>query len=136
MKYAAITTIFVRSLAVAAAFTAGKTAFVRSSVATNMSSSPADFVNAEIAAHDVVVFSKSYCPFCEMTKDLLEDLKVEATVYELDQMDDGADIQNALLDLSDQSTVPNVFIKGEHIGGNDAVQDAAEAGTLQTKIGI
>mmetsp|Transcript_7704 Transcript_7704/g.11551 ORF Transcript_7704/g.11551 Transcript_7704/m.11551 type:complete len:136 (+) Transcript_7704:77-484(+) len=135
MKYAAITTIFVSSLAVAAAFTAGKPAFARSSVATNMSSS-ADFVNTEIAAHDVVVFSKSSCPFCKQTKALLEDLKVEATVYELNQMDDGADIQNALLDLSGQRTVPNVFVKGEHIGGNSDVQAAAKAGTLQTKIGI
>ena len=138
MKFAAITTIAVSSLAVAAAFTAaGKPAFARLSVATNMSSATtADFVNSEIAAHDVVVFSKSYCPFCEMTKSLLEDLKVEATVYELDQMDDGADIQDALLDLSGQGTVPNVFVKGEHIGGNEACQDAAKEGTLQSKLGI
>ena len=138
MKYAAIATIAVSSLAVAAAFTtSGKPAFARLSVTTNMSSATtADFVNSEIAAHDVVVFSKTYCPFCEMTKSLLEDLNVEATVYELDQMDDGADIQDALLDLSGQGTVPNVFVKGEHIGGNQECQDAAKAGTLQTKLGL
>ena len=135
MKYAAITTIFVSSLAVAAAFTTGKPAFARLSVATNMSSA-ADFVNSEIAAHDVVVFSKSSCPFCKKTKALMEDLKVEATVYELNQMDNGADIQDALLDLSGQGTVPNVFVKGEHIGGNEACQDAAKEGTLQTKLGL
>jgi glutaredoxin 3 len=135
MKYAAITTIFVSSLAVAAAFTTGKPAFARLSVATNMSSA-ADFVNSEIAAHDVVVFSKSSCPFCKKTKALMEDLKVEATVYELNQMDNGADIQDALLALSGQRTVPNVFVKGEHIGGNQECQDAAKAGTLQTKLGL
>ena len=135
MKYAAITTIFVSSLAVAAAFTTGKPAFARLSVATNMSSA-ADFVNSEIAAHDVVVFSKSSCPFCKKTKALMEDLKVEATVYELNQMDNGADIQDALLDLSGQGTVPNVFVKGEHIGGNQECQDAVKEGTLQSKLGI
>jgi len=135
MKYAAITTIFVSSLAVAAAFTTGKPAFARLSVATNMSSA-ADFVNSEIAAHDVVVFSKSSCPFCKKTKALLEDLKVEATVHELNQMDNGSDIQDALMALSGQRTVPNVFIKGEHIGGNDACQTAAKEGTLQTKLGL
>lgn len=32
---------------------------------------------------------------------------------------DGTDIQNALLEISKQRTVPNVFIGGEHLGGND-----------------
>ena len=135
MKYAAITTIFVSSLAVAAAFTTGKPAFARLSVATNMSSA-ADFVNSEIAAHDVVVFSKSSCPFCKKTKALMEDLKVEATVYELNKMDDGADIQDALKDLTGQGTVPNVFVKGENIGGNDDCQNAAKEGTLKEKLGL
>lgn len=133
MNYAKIATIAISSIACAAAFTGGNPAFSRPSVAVNMSS---DFVNAEIAAHDVVVFSKSYCPFCKKTKDLFEDLKVDATVYELNQMDDGADIQSALLELTGQNTVPNVFIKGEHIGGNDDCQKAAKAGTLQEKIGL
>lgn len=51
-------------------------------------------------------------------------------------MDDGADIQSALLDLSGQKTVPNVFIKGQHLGGNDATQEAAKSGKLQEMLGI
>ncbi len=86
--------------------------------------------------HQVVVFSKSFCPFCKKTKELLEDLKIDATVYELNKMDDGADIQAALLDLSGQKTVPNVFIKGEHLGGNDDTQAAAKSGKLQEMLGI
>ena len=133
MKYAAIATIAIASVAGAAAFTSGKQ-FSRPSMALN--SSAADFVKAEIAANDVVVFSKSYCPFCKKTKDLFDDLKVTPTVYELNQMDDGADIQDALLELSGQKTVPNVYIKGEHIGGNDACQGAAKDGSLQSKLGL
>jgi glutaredoxin 3 len=117
-----------------AAFVPGNSAFNRMSVATNMSS--ADFVKQEIAANDVVVFSKSYCPYCKKTKELFNDLKVDATIFELNEMDDGADIQDALLDLTGQRTVPNVFIKGEHIGGNDACQAAAKAGSLQKKLGL
>lgn len=133
MKYAAIATIAISSFAVAAAFQSGKPAFTRPSVATAMS---ADFVKTEIAAHDVVVFSKSYCPFCKKTKEVFEDLDVDFTVYELNQMDDGADIQSALLDLTGQNTVPNVFIKGEHIGGNSDCQDGAKDGSLKTKLGL
>lgn len=36
------------------------------------------------------------------------------------QSADGAEIQALLLELTKQRTVPNVFIKGQHIGGADA----------------
>ena len=48
-----------------------------------------------------------------------------------DQRDDGADIQGAVLDISGQRTVPNVFIKGKHLGGNDDTQNAVRSGKLQ-----
>ena len=82
------------------------------------------------------MFSKSFCPFCRKTKKLLESLEIDATIYELNQMDDGADIQDALLEISGQKTVPNVFIKGEHLGGNDVTQAAAKSGKLQEMLGI
>ena len=95
------------------------------------SSAAADFVNSQVESNRVVVFSKSYCPFCQKTKALFEDLGVEATVFELNEMDDGADIQDALLDITGQRTVPNTFINGKHIGGNDDVQRANSAGGLK-----
>ena len=67
---------------------------------------------------------------------MLEDLEIDATVYELNKMDDGADIQDALQELSGQRTVPNVFIKGEHLGGNDDTQGAAKSGKLQEMLGM
>ena len=45
-------------------------------------------------------------------------------------MDDGNDIQDALLEISGQRTVPNVFINGEHVGGNSDIQDADASGKL------
>jgi glutaredoxin 3 len=33
--------------------------------------------------------------------------------------------------LSNQRTVPNVFVKGRHVGGNDATQAAIASGELQ-----
>lgn len=58
-------------------------------------------------------------------------MNVNAKVFELDQMDNGAEIQSALLDMTGQRTVPNVFIKGQHLGGNDATQAAAKNGKLE-----
>mmetsp|Transcript_25307 Transcript_25307/g.31184 ORF Transcript_25307/g.31184 Transcript_25307/m.31184 type:complete len:121 (-) Transcript_25307:306-668(-) len=90
-----------------------------------------DFIMEEIAAHDVVIFSKSYCPYCKMTKALMESLNIDAKIHEIDHMDDGTDIQAVLFELFGQRTVPNVFIKGWHLGGNDDTHAAAESGILQ-----
>jgi glutaredoxin 3 len=79
----------------------------------------------------VVVFSKSYCPFCKATKGLMEDLKIDYVAIELDEITNGAAIQNALLDMTGQRTVPNVYVKGMHVGGNDDTQAAAKSGKLQ-----
>lgn len=35
-------------------------------------------------------------------------------------LDDGASIQQVLAELTNQRTVPNVFVNGTHIGGCDA----------------
>ena len=58
-------------------------------------------------------------------------MDVDYKLYELNEMDDGADIQKALEEISGQRTVPNVFINGEHVGGNDAMQAAAKDGSLE-----
>eukprot|EP00578_Thalassiosira_sp_NH16_P021349 CAMPEP_0181099680 /NCGR_PEP_ID=MMETSP1071-20121207/12788_1 /TAXON_ID=35127 /ORGANISM="Thalassiosira sp., Strain NH16" /LENGTH=137 /DNA_ID=CAMNT_0023182357 /DNA_START=74 /DNA_END=487 /DNA_ORIENTATION=+ len=93
--------------------------------------SPAEFAKEEIASSDVVVFSKSYCPFCTSTKQLFSNMNIDAKVIELDEIDNGAEIQSALLDMSGQRTVPNVFVKGKHLGGNDDTQAAARSGKLE-----
>ena len=66
----------------------------------------------------VVVFSKSYCPYCSNTKRLLDGYGAKYTSYELNQESDGSDIQDALLKITGQRTVPNIFINKVHIGGN------------------
>jgi len=95
-------------------------------------------IKSEIESNDVVVFSKSRCPFCAMTKALFTDLvgADNFRVIELDQRPDGGDIQKQLLAMTGQRTVPNVFVKGQHVGGNDDTQAAAGTGELQKMIGI
>ena len=76
----------------------------------------ADGIKATIAANKVVVYSKSWCPFCSQTKILFDSLKVcvsrlcarssgrwcspltltvqvDYATIELDELDNGADIQ-------------------------------------------
>jgi len=81
--------------------------------------SPMEQVEQYINTHQVMVFSKSTCPFCVKIKQLFDSLNIKYEVLELDQMPDGADIQAALAERSGQRTVPNVFINGKHVGGCD-----------------
>ncbi|KAH8200063.1 hypothetical protein TruAng_005785 [Truncatella angustata] len=66
----------------------------------------------------------------EKAQKIIDDNAVDAKFYaiELDQVPDGAEIQSALLDISGQRTVPNVFIGQKHIGGNSDLQ--AKSGEL------
>jgi glutaredoxin len=43
---------------------------------------------------------------------------------------DGAEVQDHLLQITGQKTVPNIFIGAKHIGGNDKVQSLNNAGEL------
>jgi len=93
---------------------------------------PVAFAKEQIASNDVMVFSKSYCPYCTATKTVFEKMAgVDATVLELDLNEDGEAIQAALLEITGQRTVPNVFVKGNHIGGNDDTQLAAKMGKIK-----
>ncbi|KAI8332137.1 glutaredoxin-1 [Chlamydoabsidia padenii] len=89
------------------------------------------YVEELIQNNKVVVFSKSYCPYCSATKKLFNQLGVDAVVVELDERDDGQAIQAYLLQKTGQRTVPNVFVAQQHIGGNDKVQAANSNGSLQ-----
>ncbi|KAL8677642.1 MAG: hypothetical protein Q9224_006549 [Gallowayella concinna] len=70
----------------------------------------------------VAVFSKSYCPYCHASKKLLSEQGAKFYVIELDQVDDGADLQDALQEINGQRSVPNIYIAQKHIGGNSELQ--------------
>uniref|UniRef100_A0A6N2LIU7 Glutaredoxin n=1 Tax=Salix viminalis TaxID=40686 RepID=A0A6N2LIU7_SALVM len=69
----------------------------------------------------VVVFSKTYCGYCNRVKNLLTQVGATYKVIELDELSDGSQIQSALTHWTGLGTVPNVFIGGKHIGGCDTV---------------
>lgn len=92
-----------------------------------------------IDSNPVAIFSKSYCPYCKATKQLLSEMGAKANILELDQIgmlkkfpkewqqannpaDDGAALQDALQEITGQRSVPNIFIAQKHIGGNSELQ--------------
>lgn len=51
-------------------------------------------------------------------------------------MSEGDEIQAELLALTKQRTVPNVFVNGKHIGGNDDTQAALKNGAFQAALDL
>ncbi|CAN1185772.1 GRXC4 [Linum perenne] len=96
----------------------------------------AAFVKKTISSHQIVIFSKSYCPYCRRAKAVFKELNQKPYVVELDERDDGHDIQGALGELVGRRTVPQVFVNGKHIGGSDDTVEAYENGELATLLGI
>lgn len=79
------------------------------------------FVDQAISSNAVVVFSKTYCPYCAKAKKALADAGAkDVKVFELNKMGfRGAAIQSYLADKTGRTTVPSVFIDGNPIGGGD-----------------
>ncbi|XP_036178494.1 thioredoxin reductase 3 isoform X2 [Myotis myotis] len=83
----------------------------------------------------VMIFSKSYCPHSTRVKELFSSLGVEYNILELDQVgkwnDDGASVQEVLSEITNQKTVPNIFVNKVHLGGCDRTFQAHQSGLLQ-----
>ncbi|XP_028751427.1 glutaredoxin-C8 [Neltuma alba] len=99
-------------------------------------STTAEFVHNTITSHKIVIFSKSYCPYCRRAKAVFKELKQEAHVVELDERDDGSKIQDIMVNIVGRRTVPQVFINGKHLGGSDDTVEAYESGKLANLLGI
>lgn len=129
-------TLIVSVLAVFSLFTlayaASQTCSASTSSGKTDSMGAKELVASTIDQNKVVIFSKSYCPFCAKAKralgSVLDSSKI--TVLELDQRDDGAAIQDELASLTGGRSVPRVFINQKFIGGGDDTERLAGNGEL------
>ncbi|OIV98384.1 hypothetical protein TanjilG_16711 [Lupinus angustifolius] len=105
-------------------------------VHASTSSSVGEFIDKTISSHKIVIFSKSYCPYCKRAKAAFKELNQVPYVVELDERDDGSKIQDILNNIIGRRTVPQVFINGKHLGGSDDTVQAYESGRLAKLLGI
>lgn len=68
-----------------------------------------------------------------MAKQVFENLQKKYTAIELDEREDGDEIQSILGDMTGARTVPRVFVKGECLGGGSDVKKLYDSGELQKK---
>ncbi|KAN0033603.1 hypothetical protein ACTFIV_000064 [Dictyostelium citrinum] len=89
------------------------------------------YVQTLIDDNKLLIFSKTYCGFSKRIKQLFKTIDgVTPTIVELDILDDGAEIQSSLSQISHIRTVPQLFINGKFIGGNDVTQQLHSEGKL------
>ncbi|XVF66270.1 hypothetical protein PTKIN_Ptkin10aG0021500 [Pterospermum kingtungense] len=80
-----------------------------------------EYVTKLASERPVVIFSKSSCCMCHTIKTLFYDLGVNPAVHELDDIARGREIEQALMRLGCNPSVPAVFIGGNLVGGANEV---------------
>jgi len=88
----------------------------------------------DISPHKVIIFTKQSCSHCTKAKNLLDSKKAD---YEEIDIEGKEDLKRALvLKTNGSTTVPQIFIKGEYIGGCDALYALDAKGQLDDKLGL
>ncbi|XP_010481465.1 PREDICTED: monothiol glutaredoxin-S1-like [Camelina sativa] len=86
----------------------------------------------------VVIFSKTSCCMSHTIKSLISGYGANPTVYELDAMSNGAEVERALAELGCKPTVPAVFIGQQLVGGANqlmSLQVRNQLGSLLRRAG-
>jgi monothiol glutaredoxin len=97
----------------------------------------ADRIRQEIETNDVVLFMKGtpvfpQCGFSAAVVQVLSHLDVKFKGIDVLQ-DPG--LRQGVKEFSNWPTIPQLYVKGEFVGGCDIVREMAESGELETFMG-
>merc|ERR1739842_88857 len=98
--------------------------------AVDMKGPVADAVKEKISSNCVMIFSKTYCPYCKMAKKAFDDIGAKYEVVELDKVANGTAMQDVLDTMTGARTVPRVFVSGKCIGGGSEARQMQKDGSL------
>ncbi|KAM4641570.1 glutaredoxin 2 [Discoglossus pictus] len=87
-------------------------------------------VEETVTQNCVVIFSKTTCPYCSMAKEAFNEINVKFKTIELDQEENGSQLQAALHQITGARTVPRVFVNGTCIGGGTETRKLNQEGRL------
>ncbi|KAI9497252.1 Alg9-like mannosyltransferase family-domain-containing protein [Zychaea mexicana] len=89
------------------------------------------WIQHTLRKHRVVLYSKTYCPYCRRAKQVLNRVcKGSYLVIEVDQRRDGLALKQSLIDLTGRRTFPNLLVDGQTIGGSDEILHLEKSGKL------
>lgn len=82
----------------------------------------------------VEIYTKDWCGYCARAKALLTDKGVAFDEYDVGM---GGDRREEMLSRANGgTTVPQIFIDGQHIGGSDALAALNREGKLDALLGL
>jgi monothiol glutaredoxin len=92
-----------------------------------------DFIAKTVETNDVVLFMKGtpdapQCGFSAVTVQILDHLGADFVGVNVLQSDD---LRQGVKSFSDWPTIPQLYVKGEFVGGCDIVRQMYEAGELK-----
>lgn len=95
-----------------------------------------DYINSEIKNNDVVLFMKGtadfpQCGFSAMVVGILQNLGVKFKDINILSDDE---LRQGIKEFTDWPTIPQLYIKGNFIGGCDIVREMYESGDLSELI--
>lgn len=85
----------------------------------------------KIQTNDIIIFMQSFCGFSRRALALLDSYK---TPYTAIDMRDDVEMRETLKQVTNWPTIPQIFIKGEFLGGCDDIHELHAIGELQRKI--
>lgn len=93
-------------------------------------------IDGIVKGHDVVLFMKGtplfpQCGFSSRAIAILEHLEVP--FHTVDVLQD-QEVRQGIKAYSDWPTIPQLYVKGEFVGGSDIMMEMFEAGELQALI--
>ena len=92
-----------------------------------------DRIDALVKANDVVLFMKGsalfpQCGFSSRAVAILDHLEVPFETVDVLQ---DQEIRQGIKEYSDWPTIPQLYVKGEFVGGSDIMMEMFESGELQ-----
>ena len=100
-----------------------------------MSDSPAfDEIKREVTDNDVVLFMKGtpVFPQCGFSAAVVEVLSRMGVQFKGIDVLSNAEIRQGIKEFSNWPTIPQLYIKGEFVGGCDIVREMYQSGELET----
>jgi glutaredoxin 3 len=81
---------------------------------------------------EVELYTTTFCPYCSRARALLKRKGVAYT--EIDIIEEPARRDEMIQRAAGRTSVPQIFIDGEHIGGSDELVALDRAGELDAKL--
>ena len=83
---------------------------------------------------EVELYTTMFCPYCARARALLE--RKGVAYADIDILAEPARRGEMIQRAGGRTTVPQIFINGEHIGGSDELVALDRAGELDAKLGL